>query len=477
VIGVLTEQIAHLDSFINMVTGLGMAAYDKAANMVFRRNGRLTDRYLEGLFMQHPVARKACTAMPEEMVRQWIDIELRAEEDGETSPDDSVEIVTELHHYLRRLNARSVTQDALTWERALGGSALLLVVDDGATDPIQPLNEGNIRTIHRLKMYESMRLQAFSWYTKGPRTGEIETWQLTPVTVSGSGPQIVHETRLIVFPGGVVSEEERISRNGWGLSVLETMESVLADTDQSWSSITNMLAGASQDVWKLKGFSDAMRSSGSGVIDFFKARMQFTQMTMGVNRGITIDKDEEFTRVAQTFTGIHDVMRMKLLRVCQSADTPMMVLYGESPGGLQSSGEGELAVWYDHIAALQPKKLEPPLRRLITLIMLAKDGPTKGKLLEGWNIAFRALRQMSDKEKAEVRFTHAQADDLELKWGVLKPSTVRNSRHRPEGWSAQTRVDPDDYVEDDELEQAGVGKLPPGKMPAPDEDPEDDDEA
>jgi uncharacterized protein len=460
----------RLDGWLNEVTGLGIPALDKVANALHQRTVRAADQYWEDLYHDDAMARRVCEKVPNEMTRAGFELSMGDEEDAH-------DIATAILDTLRDIEAVARIKDGMVWERVYGGGAVFLGIDDGQTDPAQPLDETRIRAITHLAAIDKSRLTAHSWYPgTDPKAGWPETYYLQPLDgVTQQAQIVIHESRLLIFGGGRVTHRKRVDLQGWGHSTLESVHEILRDYDMSWKGLTHMLQSANQEVWAFKGFLAAMASGGEALKEYFARRMRVTVMSMGPNRPAIIDADgERYERHASQFTGVPETIREMCQRVAAACDMPMTILFGMSPAGLNATGESDLQWWYESVAAMQVERLEPRLRRLITLLMLAKEGPTKGRLVEKWAIKFKPLKQLTLLEVATLRKTVAETDEKYVAMQGLMPEEVVLSRFRPEGWSMDTKIDLDVRKEilDAELERAveeakNPPEPPPGTPPAP----------
>ena len=457
----------RLDGFQNSITGLGTLAFDKTVSAMFQRTARQSDQYFAGLYEEDPFARKICEKLPEQMLRAGFDLSMGGDE-------NALDVVTGILDELKRLQANSRIKSGLVWERVYGGSAVLIGVDDGASEPTEPLNEAALKKVTHLTVVDKPRMWAKKWYeSTHEKAGQVEIWTVMPLgggALGGGGPADIHETRLLIFPGGRVTHERRVELQGWGASVLASMHDIIRAYSMSWQAIEHMMQSVNQDVWKMKGLKDALTRGTDAMVDFFKTRFQMAQMRQGPNRGIALDTDEDFERHGSIFTGIPDTMREMAVRLASTADMPVTVLFGTSPAGLSATGESDLQLWHSSVAAARPEKVTPHYERLIDLIMKSSEGPTKGVVIEGWGMTFRSLLELSEPQRVEMRKEQAEADKINIEAGVLLPEEVTLSRYRPEGWSSETNVDLE--AREDILKAEQEARLEAARAPR-DEPPDD----
>lgn len=460
----LQSALLRLDGWANDITGLGTAALDKTVAALFaRRATQYGDQYFADLYDEDALARRICDKVPDEMTRAGYTLRM-----GDAA--NAQQLSTDVADKLKRLDAVARIKDGMVWERVFGGTAVLIGADDGESDPSKPLNENKLQAITHLTVIDKPRIFARRWYpVTDPKAGQPETWTIVPLSGPEGNPQIeVHETRLLLFTGGRVTHQRRLELVGWGHGVLRACHDVLRDYNMSWQAITHMLQSANQDVWYMSGLKNALTGGTDAMREYFAARFSMAQMRMGPNRAVTLDSaGEKFERHSSTLTGVPETMQQVCLRLSASTDMPMTVLFGMSPAGLNATGASDLKIWNSAVAAMQIERLQPPLERLIRLILLSKNGPTKGKEPKGWSIKFNELAVLSDVEQAEVRNKQSDTDVKYVAAQVLLPEEVAQNRFRPEGWSAETTIDLDarQSILDAELERAVENAIEPPEPP------------
>jgi uncharacterized protein len=466
----------RLDGWQNPLTGLGTALLDKTRAALHHRESDRSDKYWEDLYDGDGMARRIAEKLPDEMTRGGFDLSMGDEPDAH---DTASALLAEL----KRLDARGKCKDGMVWERVFGGSAVVIGADDRVLNPALPLNEASLRRITHLTAVDKPRIRADRWYPgTHPKAGCPETYVIQSLDGSREGTGVeVHESRLLIFPGGRVTHRRRVEQGGWGQSVLKSIHDILSEYNMSWSALSHMLQSANQEVWTLKNFLAAVAGGDAAMLEYFKGRMSMSSMMSGPNRPVILDADQEkYERFPSEFAGIPDTIREMAQRVSAVADMPMTLLFGMSPAGLNATGESDLQWWYETTAAKQTEKLAPHMERLIRLLMLCKEGPTRGKVLDQWELKFRPLKQMTAIEHETLRKTVAERDKTYVDAQILLPEEIATNRFRPEGWSAETKIDltarerilaaelaepddaddPDDPTLDDDEDTPPTGKAP-----------------
>lgn len=465
---------ARVDSWMNVLTNVGANMGRNA--FAFERGPRLADEELDALYNSDPFAARVADAVPDEAMREGVTIRVANDPKLSKLIDAS----------LTRVLALPKLREAWVWGRVFGGGAVFVGADDGR-DPADPLDVNGIRSLRFLTVLTKREMQPQGWYRDplNPKFGEPETYRF--VRAGGGGgtdARLVHDTRVIRFDGALTTQWRRMQLAGWSESELGRVIDQVRALGGAFAATGTLLQDASQGVLKIK---DLMRMMAEDNEDAFKARMELMEMSRSVGRAIMVDADtEDFSRVeVGTLAGIPDVLNAFMLYMAGAARIPVTILMGQSPAGLNATGESDLDWWRARVRSEQQNVLRPRLERLVRLLLLSQDGPTGGREPDDWSIEFAPLEQMSDAEQAELRNKQAQTDGLYIDKGVLTAEEVAISRFRTEGWSAETEIDLDVRRAALEADRAGEGEaepaaaelsapgvnraLPPGAPQPPDE--------
>jgi phage-related protein (TIGR01555 family) len=383
-------------------------------------------------------------------------------------------VVEELEARDRDLGVLDAVREALCYERAYGGGAVLLGVDDGVSDLTQPLDESRVRAIRHLTAFRGGwdgELIAWRYYNdpRKPKFGQPEIYMLRNLGVPIAAPPApgetsirpqtiptnpagalicyVHESRLLVFPGTAVSRRARVQMRGWGDSVFTRVGEVLSQYSQTWSAVANLMTDWAQGVLKMEGLADLLAGpNGEGSPDgqnVVAARMMAINMGKSIARTFLLDSEEDFTREVAPLSGIADVLQQFALRLAAAADQPVSMLMGQVKGGLGDAGNTDLRFFYDKIAGQQEIRVMPQVRRLRRLQFLAKDSPTGGVEPKKWTTTARALWQPTAGEEIDQRNKQALTDEIYLRNGVVTPAEIAASRFGGAKYSTETVIDLD----------------------------------
>jgi hypothetical protein len=120
---------------------------------------------------------------------------------------------------------------------------------------------------------------------------------------------------------------------------------------------------------------------------------------------VVLDKEDEYTQKTINFSQLPEVQRLQLQIVSGAADIPASRFLGQSPSGLNATGEGDEKNYYNRIGAEQELTLREPLEKLLNVVVRSALGSRPD---DCW-FTFNPLWQMSEKEKADIFKTKADA--------------------------------------------------------------------
>jgi len=438
-LSVLRRSVERVDSWINAITGMGTSR-DKVTAAYFGITSLLDDGTLESLY-DDDIAARIVDQLPEDALRQGFDVKIPIEDDA---ADVSATLETErmIATALEDLQATMRLVEAWSWGRLFGGGVIYMLTDD-ATAIDQPLRPDQVRRLVSLVVIDKRDIIPMIW-DSDPRSatfGEPLLYQIVRTGGQGVASQtmLIHRSRLLIFEGARTTWRRRATNNGWGMSVLQRPHETLRQFGISWQAVSHRMQDWSQGVFKMDGLISMIASGGK---DALKDRMEIVDMGRSTARALLVDADkEDFTTNETTFTGAADILEKMMIRMAAAAYMPATILFGQSPAGMDATGKSDQDIWDDRVKAAQTQILLPRMKQLVSILLSSREGPTHGQVPEGWNIVFRPLRQMTEKENAEIRNLTSQADERDIASGILTPEEVALSRYRPTGYSTETKID------------------------------------
>ena len=185
------------------------------------------------------------------------------------------------------------------------------------------------------------------------------------------------------------------------------------------------------------------------------------------NEGITLlDATDEFEAHSYGFGGLSDMLIQFGQQLSGAAQIPMVRLFGQSPAGLNATGDSDIRNYYDFINSSQENRLRQPVQLLLDLSYRSLFG---APLPQGFNFAFSPLWQLSDVEKATVAGNVTTAIVNAQQAGIVSnPAALKELRQSSKVtgiWS---------NITDEEIQDAEMAPPTPqmmGEAPAGEEKP------
>ena len=315
----------------------------------------------------------------------------------------------------------------------------------------------------------------------------LDRWQIAPVIneenlydyskatyyqiISGdliAQPQLtyIHKDRILRFDGEWLPYRIRQRNYGWGMSSLQSVYDSFRHYWTGLNAAATVLVEFDVFVHKLQGLANML---AAGKEKDVQNRLILNDLSKSVYRGYVVDKEkEELEYISRNLGGVGDILEKLRVDIIGASKIPHTILFGESPSGLGATGRSEERDFAKMLGDYQTAHYKRPLQKLMTYLMLSKEGPTKGKLPESWRIVFNNLFELNEREKADVRARVAAVDGRYIQLGVLSPKEVADARYGGSEWSMELTLDPS--VVRELPAQAGGGstqKGGDGKMAVP----------
>lgn len=419
------------DGWRNVITGL-MTSRDKRSG-AFQTFEPVTDLEAREWWLGDDMVKKIIETPPRECMRR-----------GYTIKTSKKEISEAIAGAAEELRFDQKCMEAMMMRRAYGGSALFPVMNDASGDLSDPLDEKRIGQIQAVHLFEPRELQPCEWYNNltDKKFGTPSVYRFVPVLAGGMPPPQslteVHESRLIIFQGIKVSRlHQPGNRVGWGDGVLTAMRDTLRDFGLVWGGAAALLQDFAQAVLKINGLGDMMATKQDNVA---RDRLAQIDLLRSIMRAIVIDKEDDFERKPTPLSGLPEMLDRFALRLAAAADMPVTLLMGQSPSGMNATGESDRQFFYDRINGMQ-HDVEPQVEQFLRLLQLSQDGPTDGVEEDVWSIEWNPLWSPTEKEVAETRLLVAQADHIWITDSVVSEDDAAESHFGGDTFSADITID------------------------------------
>jgi hypothetical protein len=380
------------DGIQNLVANLGTSR-DKASASGYYLN-MIDDQQLMAAYRGTWLARKIVDIPAFDAFREW--------RTWQADPKEAKLLLKEE----RRLSIQGKLLRAKISARLLGGAALL--IGDGALDTSKPLDptkmaKGGLKYVtllHRrhLSPGEYDR-DVTSEYFDQPKH-----WTLS--TVGGAGIKI-HPTRLVMFKGAEVPDESYSSHYvGWGDSVLLAAMEAVRNMDATSANVASLIFEAKVDTVGVPNLmAQLMRPDYEAQLT---KRFLIAERGKSVNGTLIHDTEELIGQKQANFSSLADIIDRFMQLASGAADIPMTRLLGQSPAGMNATGDSDIRNYYDRIAAIQTLEISPATRILDECIVQSALGGNPDELEYKWS----SLWQLDAKELALIGKT--QADTVKV---------------------------------------------------------------
>lgn len=391
------------DGFQNLQARLGVGANNMTDASTYTLGNPITrrPRDLEAMYRQSWVVGAAVDAIADDMTRAGVDF------GSAVTPDQSEVIVGQAND----LMLWDSIGDVIRWSRLYGGAIGVILIDgqDMATAlRHDTIAKDSFRGVHALGRWELVPSVDDSLgrgvRELGPNLGKPDHYDVGPNASALQGLKI-HHSRVIRLEGVRLPYFQRVAEQGWGMSIVERMFDRLLAFDSSTTGAAQLVFKAYLRTIKINGLRQILAAGGAAEEALAKnveaiRRFQSTE-------GLTlIDGEDDFQTNSYSFAGLDSVLLQFGQQLSGATGIPLVRLFGQSPAGLNSTGESDIRNYYDGINAQQERYLRSPLNRVLDILHRSSTGHAPA---DSFGFKFNPLWQLGDKEKSEIAKSVAEA--------------------------------------------------------------------
>lgn len=379
------------DSFVNFAAQVGIGTNNQMSYSGYALNALTRNRTeLEWMYRGSSIAALAIDLPAEDMCRAGLTVE-------GLNPD----IHDEIQEAIVELQIWNSIQSCIKWSRLYGGAAGYIMID--GQDPITPLNMDTVgkdqfKGIMPLDRWQLQPDLSQVITDLGPDFGLPKYYNVVATMDLGNTMVTVHHSRIIRFLGIELPYNQAIAELKWGESILERLFDKLISFDSVSQGAAQLVYKAHIRVLKIEGYREIIAGPEEvrqGLIEMI-AHMRLTQSNESM---AVIDGTDTFETFAYNFSGLDALLDKFGEQIAGDLQIPITRLFGASPGGMNATGDSDLATYYDGLSKQQESKLRVPFQKVINLIHRSLYGTA---LPKGTRIRFNSLYQLSEKETAEL---------------------------------------------------------------------------
>ena len=454
------------DGWSNAVTGVGTGK-DKGSYAEFTPNGKVPYNTLEHLYEGDWIIGKMCDTVPYEMTRKWITYDTALEPKK----------VEELEDMMTDFDVQGKFKEALTWARLYGGSAIMMVVNDGK-EPDEPLDYKNAKELLNLIVLDAKTIHPKSWNDdiESKDYGKPEIYQFS--TLNGKH-KTVHTSRLLKFYGLKVSQRSSRRYRGWGASIISRTLQTVKNSQMLDAGVATLVSEAKYDTIYIPNLTELLMADSSEELVNLYSNIN---MQKSITNSVLLDAEMKQERTAYQFGGISEIQKNQLTNLATAIDIPEFILVGRNNGGLNAGQKELLLSWYDKILSFQETEMTMPLQQLLEVmgVVLKFQKPTddkkskkdadkkddKGKLTRVIGFEFTSLFQLNPQEMAQVKSQLASADASYIREGVVTAEEVRKDLMQNKYYTnLDEDKEADDELPDPEADEALIAGMQAGETP------------
>lgn len=375
---VANNRTVSMDAFQNVLARLGTGTPNLLEGTDYPMT-RLTQNFqlMNSLYRSHWIVRKIIDTIPEDMVKNWINITTQLEPE-QIKRFDKLQRTTRIQ--------RDILQ-GLKWGRLYGGAAAVVIIDGHEDILDQPLDYDMIMPGSFKGLIIGDR---WSGITPGedliedvssPDFGlpEYYMWNTDNFTVK------VHHSRILRFIGRELPYIEKCTEVGWGASEVEIVFDELKKRDNTSWNIAQLIFLANLRVLKMADLGETLALGDEQSQKDLYNTVQAQNWLMS-NMGMYIlNQDDGFETHQYTFSGLNDIYESFMLDVAGAAEIPVTKLFGRAPAGFNATGESDSKNYYETVEQKQTAQLDPVLDKLLPIMFISEFGAVPDDLDYDYN--------------------------------------------------------------------------------------------
>lgn len=401
------------DSFQNFAARVGLGTNNQHSQSTYSNNYLSRDRLkLEAMYRSSWVVGQVVDVVADDMTRKGCNIK------GFTSPKDGEEIDQEMD----RLQVWDRLNKTIKWSRLYGGAIAVMMIDgQNVSTPLNTntVGKGQFKGLIVLDRWMVVPTLQDLVTEFGPHYGMPRFYDVITDSV-GLCNQRVHYSRVIRMDGVELPYWQAITENLWGQSTIERLEDRLTIFDSATLGSGQLVYKAHLRTYKVKGLREII-AAGGRAFDGLVKQIEHIRLWQS-NEGLTLmDAEDEFEVNQYSFAGLDNLLLQFGQQIAGATGIPLVRLFGQSPAGLNATGESDLANYYDNINQQQEGRLRTPLQILYAVLSMSVVGKP---LPDSFDFQFASLWQLDDEKKANVAKSVVEAVTSAEESGLIKRSTA-----------------------------------------------------
>lgn len=405
----MSQPVPTRDSYENFVARVGLNESNQSGAGTYKNNWTSRNRLLiEQSYRSSWLVGAGVDAIPDDMTRKGVTITSKLDDGVKKQLDNAWDEMGLWEH----LN------DTLKWARLYGGAVGVILIDgQNYSTPlrIETIPKDSFKGIMVMDRWMLNATTERRVTELGPDFGMPEFYRVV-TSATGIPPWRIHHSRLIRFDGIPLPYQQRLTENDWGMSVIERCFDRLMAFDSTTQGVAQLIYKAHLRTYSIKGLRSLLAMGKDNPA--FKGLMSHMDMIRQYqsNEGMTImDADDKFEAHTYSYAGLSDVLAQFGQQVSGAFGIPLVRLFGQSPAGF-STGDTDLANYYDNVSTQQERKLRRPIRRLYEVLHMSMFSEP---LPDDFSFEFNELWQTPDSERADTAVKVVEATVKAVEAGLM----------------------------------------------------------
>jgi uncharacterized protein len=383
-------SLSTVDSFLNFQHKLGIGADNPLSSGTYGFNPITRNRtLLEWMYRGSWIAGLAVDLPADDMTREGVEFAT------EMPPQDSENI----ERMVSVLDIWAQVANVVRWARLYGGAIGVVLID--GQDPATPLRVESVgphafRGILVLDRWQVEPSLSDLVEELGPNLGLPCYYRVSSNAPALRGARIHHSRVAFRMTGGPLPYQQALTENLWGISVYERLYDRMVAYDSASTGAAQLIYKAYLRTLKVKGLREIVAQGGKP-LEGLTAYVSNMRRFQGIEGMTVIDAEDEFNSEQHgAFSGLDDALVQFGQQVSGALQIPLVKLFGQSPAGLNSTGESDLRNYYDGISQQQERNVGHGIQLVYKLIARS----LVVELPKGFKVKFRTLWELDDAEKA-----------------------------------------------------------------------------
>ena len=414
------RKAATLDSFVNFSHKLGIGADNALTTSTYGYNPITRNRtQLEWIHRGSWLGGVAVDLVADDMTRAGVDFKTQMD------PGDQ-EVI---EHEAINLDIWGKTNEVIKWGRLYGGAIGVLLIDgqDFKTPlRLETVSKGQFRGLIPFDRWQLEPSLSDLVTEMGPHLGLPKYYKIQSNAGALMGVTIHHSRVAFRMEGTQLPWQQRMTENLWGTSVIERLYDRMIAFDSASTGAAQLVHKSYLRTLKIEGFRDIVSAGGApmnGVLAYTEMMRRF----QGIEGITLLDAADEFEAQGHSaFSGLGDALMQFGQQLSGALQIPLVRLFGQSPAGLNSSGESDLRMFYDHIRQQQRRTMIVGITTTYKLMAQSLGI----KLPTNFRLDFTSLLALDDQEKAEVASKVGESVRAAFSDGLIGRQTALKELHQ-----------------------------------------------